>query len=68
VSINGDHSTLYNLLLGTVQGSILGPILYAIFVAPLFDIEYLEGFADDMFIPREGNNITTLISEMERSL
>jgi hypothetical protein len=68
VSINGENSTLFNLLLGTVQGSILGPILYAIFVAPLFEIEYLEGFADDMFIPREGSNITTLISEMERSL
>ena len=68
VSINGENSTLYNLLLGTVQGSILGPTLYAIFVAPLFDIVYLEGFADDMFIPREGSILTTLVHDMEDSL
>jgi hypothetical protein len=61
VSIEGKNSTLYNLLLGTVQGSILGPILYAIYVAPLFDIEYLEGFADDMFIPRDGSNLAELV-------
>jgi hypothetical protein len=51
-----------------VQGSILGPILYAIFVAPLFDLEYLEGFADDMFIPRSGRDLKTLASNMENSL
>ncbi len=50
MSIEGENSTLYNLLLGIGQRSTLGPILYALFVAPLFDIEYLEGFADDMFI------------------
>ena len=68
VSIDGSNSTLFNLLLGTVQGSILGPILYAIFVAPLFDLEYLEGFADDMFIPRSGRDLKTLTSNMENSL
>jgi hypothetical protein len=68
VSIDGSNSTLFNLLLGTVQGSILGPILYAIFVAPLFDLEYLEGFADDMFIPRSGRDLKTLASNMENSL
>ena len=68
MSIDGSNSTLFNLLLGTVQGSILGPILYAIFVAPLFDLEYLEGFADDMFIPRSGRDLKTLISKMENSL
>jgi hypothetical protein len=68
VSIVGKKSTLFNRLLGTVQGSILGPILYAIFVAPLFQIENLEGFADDMFILREGCDLTTLMNDLERSL
>jgi hypothetical protein len=68
VSIAGNNSTLYNLLLGTVQRSILGPVLYAIFVAPLFEIEYLEGFANDMFIPREGSILSNLVHEMEDSL
>jgi hypothetical protein len=52
VSIDGTNSTLYDLLLGTVQGSILGPVLYAIFVSPLFDIETFLSYADDTFIPK----------------
>jgi hypothetical protein len=34
VDINGESSTQLDLLLGTVQGSILGPIQYALFVSP----------------------------------
>jgi hypothetical protein len=52
VSVDGKNSVLYKLVLGTGQGSILGPVLYAIFVAPLFDFEMLLAFADDIFIPR----------------
>ena len=43
MSMNGQNSTLYDLLLGTVQGSVLGQVLYAIFISPLFD---LKAFAD----------------------
>ncbi len=32
---------------GTVQGSILGPILNEIFVSPLFDLSKITKFADD---------------------
>jgi hypothetical protein len=38
-SIDGINSTLFDLLFGTVQESILGPVLHANFVPPLFDIE-----------------------------
>ena len=34
---------------GTIQRSILGPILYAIFVAPLYNISKLSNYADDNF-------------------
>jgi hypothetical protein len=50
VRIDGKNSVLFDLLLGSVQGSILGPVLYAIFVSPLFMIEDLDLFADDSFI------------------
>jgi hypothetical protein len=43
---------------------ILGPVLYAIFVYPLFDMEDLFAFADDAFIPRIGENTTDLIRKI----
>ena len=47
VSVNGKHSFIRLSELGTVQGSILGPFLYALFVSPLFDLTPLTAFADD---------------------
>ena len=59
---------MFDLLLGTVQGSILGPELYAIFVSPLFDLEELFAFADDTFIPRISDNANEVVPKLERSL
>jgi hypothetical protein len=59
---------LYDLLLGTVQGSILGPVLYAIFVSPMFDLEELSAFADDTFIPMSNTSLTKLITDMEKKI
>ena len=39
VNVDGSNSYIHLSLVGMVQGSILGPILYALFVAPLFDLE-----------------------------
>jgi hypothetical protein len=47
VCVDGTNSKLYDLLLGTVQGSILGPVLYSLFVSPAFDVEPHYAFADD---------------------
>ena len=68
VSIDGSNSILFDLLLGTVQGSILGPILYAIFVSPLFDIEEFDAFADDTYIPRWSADVMILMEDMKKSL
>ena len=68
VSIDGKNSVLFDLLLGTVQGSVLGPVLYAIFVSPLFDIEPILAFADDSFNFKSHKNKNQLIKDMEKSL
>jgi hypothetical protein len=68
VSINGDNSCLTKSETGTIQGSILGPILYAIFVAPLFDLEKLSNYADDNYIIRWNSCIESLIIDMKKSL
>ena len=41
VSVDGKESMIRVTWSGIVQGSILGPILYAIFISSLFDIENL---------------------------
>ena len=68
VSIDGTNSTLFDLLLGTVQGSILGPVLYGIFVSPLFDKETFLSYADDTFIPKCNNSLENLILDVEKTL
>jgi len=50
VEINGKSSDLFNIILGCIQGSILGPIIFSIFVRPLNEIENdLTSYADDTY-------------------
>ncbi len=68
VSIEGENSIMRELVRGTVQGSILGPILYAIYVTPLFDHHKLTNFADDNFIIRWNDDIPGLVVDLQASL
>jgi hypothetical protein len=53
-SLNGENSDMFDLLLGTVQVSILGPVLHAIFVLPLFDIKPVLSFAITVIKNKQG--------------
>ena len=68
VSVNGSDSMVKVTWFGIVQGSILGPILYAIFISPLFDIENLTCFADDNFPLAWNKCKTELVKIMEIKL
>ena len=68
VEINGNNSCLISSNTGTIQGSILGPILYAIFVSPLFDLEKLSNYADDNYIVKWNTNLEVLIKDMKKTL
>ena len=68
VSIDGEDSCLTASETGTIQGSILGPILYAIFVSTLFDLQKISNYADDNFIVRWSKCINDLIVDMQSSL
>ena len=50
VEANGRNSTILENDVGTIQGSILGPILYALFIRPLYKITKVTTFADDNYV------------------
>ena len=68
VEVNGLNSMFYDINSGTIQGSILGPILYAIYVSPLFDLADLSNFADDNFALSWNLNKQTVIDQMQIKL
>ena len=47
VQVGDDCSTMFDSDTGSIQASVLGPVLYAIYVSPLFDLTQLTNFADD---------------------
>ena len=68
VEANGQVSNFFDSKYGTVQGSILGPILYAIFVSPLFDLTDLYNFADDNFTLSTSKSKTEVKAVLESKL
>ena len=64
-----DHTSFFHKInSGTIQGSILGPILYAIYVAPLYDISKISNFADDNFALTQSKNKISCMDLMETKL
>jgi hypothetical protein len=55
--VGGKISMLWVIEEEIVQGLILGPILLAIYVSPLWDIIDATSFSDDNYIIREGDDI-----------
>ena len=69
--INTEHTSCEEFLFGVLQGSILGPLLFNIFLWDLFltisNIE-LAGYADDNTPYAVGNNIEELIAKLQNTL
>ena len=68
VSIGDSNSYIFSTNVGTVQGSILGPVLYALFVSPLLDLVKIILFADDNYVIVWNKHLEVLKKEMERKL
>ena len=68
VTAKGVNSYIRVSNIGTIQGSILGPFLYAIYVAPIQDLYEITMFADDNYPLSSNQDLNTLINEFEAKL
>jgi len=67
VEVGGESSMLFDVPEGTVQGSVLGPVLFAIFISPLFDKVDASSYADDSYLSEKGQNLNELTNSLSRS-
>ena len=68
VEANGKNSRIVENDVGTIQGSILGPVLYALFIRPLYKIEKITTFADDNYAVATGKNKKTVLEELKKKV
>ena len=65
VEIDEKCSTYRNLNDGTLQGSVLGPILFAIFISPIYELAALITFADDNYLQEHDKDLMATIGKVK---
>ena len=75
ITINGERSNVYKLQHGVPQGSVLGPLLFCIYLLPLGDLLRSLGisyhlYADDLqlYVFTPPNDISNAISHLEHCI
>jgi len=67
VEFGGESSLFFNVPEGTVQGSVLGPVLFAIFIAPMFKIAQVSSYADDSYLSDKSDDVKSLTRGLSTS-
>jgi len=65
VEIGGECSNTFPIPDGTVQGSVLGPLLFAIFIAPMFELVNVSSFADDSYLSESDHDLETMVQKLQ---
>jgi hypothetical protein len=64
VEVSVDRSMLYDINIGTVQGSILGPVLFSLFVSPVFELQNIVAYADDTYTLTSSRSKENLVANI----
>jgi len=67
IEVGKDTSIFFEIKDGTIQGSVLGPILFAIFLRPLLVLTGLTSFADDNYVIEAGRNLEDVKRRITRT-
>ena len=71
VTINNNFSKCEEIIAGVPKGSILGPLLFNIFINDIFcfeDKSYLSNYADDNVLYAFGSNMTKVKDKLSQDL
>ena len=71
MNINNNFITWEEIIAGVLQGSILGLLLFNIFINDIFNFEdksYLSNYADDNVLYAFGSNLTEVKEKLSQDL
>ena len=65
VNVNDSCSIFCDIIAGTLQGSCLGPILFALFISPMYDHSDPITYADDNYTIETGRDLDMTIGRVK---
>ena len=68
MEVRGSSSYMRKSDSGTVQGSVLGPILFSLFIRPIYDLEEITTYADDNYVIKEDSNLEITLNKLKESV
>jgi hypothetical protein len=68
IDVRGESTYMENSKHGTVQGSVLGPVLFSLFIRPVYKIENLTTYADDNYVMRTGHELKDVLQRTQQAI